>query len=176
MTDWTIYNNLLPWCALTVEQMRAFEASEGEMIWLTSDGGWHPINPPVAPGWIIRVAELAIEDLIEEHEKRALAPQPEAAIGHVSSADGADEGIHQQAGQVITWEQHTPGGRIVARCGRISFGVVFPHPDGPAEWRMSINMLHPTEGRAKSVLAAKDALERAFLAWLDRAGLEFKGG
>ena len=48
------------------------------MIWLTSDGGWHPINPPVAPGWIIRVAELAIEDLIEEHEKRALAPQPEA--------------------------------------------------------------------------------------------------
>ena len=58
--------------------MRAFEASEGEMIWLTSDGGWHPINPPVAPGWIIRVAELAIEDLIEEHEKRALAPQPEA--------------------------------------------------------------------------------------------------
>ena len=36
--------------------MRAFEASKGEMIWLTSDGGWHPINPPVAPGWIIRVA------------------------------------------------------------------------------------------------------------------------
>lgn len=56
MTDWTIYNNLLPWCALTVEQMRAFEASEDEMIWLTSDGGWHPINPPVAPGWIIRAA------------------------------------------------------------------------------------------------------------------------
>ena len=77
---------------------------------------------------------------------------------------------------MIEYEQYTPGGRIVARCGRIRFGVVFPHPDGPAEWRMSINMQRPTEGRAKSVLAAKNALEGAFLAWLDRAGLEFKGG
>ena len=107
---------------------------------------------------------------------RRICALSQAAIGHGSSADGADQGGHQQAGQVITWEQYTPGGRIVARCGMIRFGVVFPHPDGPAEWRMSINMLHPTEGRARSVLAAKNALEGAFLAWLDRAGLEFKGG
>lgn len=102
MTDWTIYNNLLPWCALTVEQMRAFEASEGEMIWLTSDGGWHPINPPVAPGWIIRVAELAIEDLIEEHEKRALVPQPEADLETCPNCEGTGIAGHPDSGYTCT--------------------------------------------------------------------------
>lgn len=43
-TAWSPETNSTPWCLLTVEQMRAFEASTGQMMRLRQDGEWHPHN------------------------------------------------------------------------------------------------------------------------------------
>lgn len=74
----------------------------------------------------------------------------------------------------ITWHQQYPGGRIVARLGKIDVGAVFPDPGaGNARWmfwldRMSDTVLARTEGAAKAALAARIA------DWLDRARLVSK--
>ena len=84
----------------------------------------------------------------------------------------------------LTWHQAYPRGRIVAELGEIQIGAVFP-PIGetqhkhPYAWCLWLgNVTTPRQdGRAKSELAAKNALIARVADWLREAGLEqVKGG
>ena len=44
VTAWSPETNTTPWCLLSIEQMRAFEASTGQMMRLRQDGEWHLHN------------------------------------------------------------------------------------------------------------------------------------
>lgn len=78
----------------------------------------------------------------------------------------------------LTFHQpHPPHGRILARSGQIDVGAVFP-PWGegqhrhPWVWRLWLNGEGvDTEGRARTELAAKNALATAWRDFLARAGL-----
>ena len=73
------------------------------------------------------------------------------------------------------------GGRRLLMCGQIEAGAVFP-PVGndpgnlPWVWRLWIGgRIDTINGRAKSELAAKNALMAALEDWLRKAGLEAVG-
>lgn len=53
--DWRPETNILPWVALTIEQMRQFEASSGDLERLGLNGEWIPTDTPLSPGLVYRV-------------------------------------------------------------------------------------------------------------------------
>jgi hypothetical protein len=71
----------------------------------------------------------------------------------------------------LTWHQVHPKGRIVAKLGEIEVGAVFPRSYA---WRLWIgNATTPrADGRAKSELAAKNALTARVADWLREARLQ----
>ena len=78
---------------------------------------------------------------------------------------------------MIVWHESYPGGRILARSGSLDVGAVFP-PCGkdqhryPWVWRLWLNgATVAKEGRAKSELAAKNALLVGWRDFLTRAAL-----
>jgi hypothetical protein len=76
----------------------------------------------------------------------------------------------------LTWHQDYPGGRIVARSGRIDVGAVFPFGDGSADWRMWFGRFPNSgpNGHAPSELRAKNALADAWSNWVRMAALNVK--
>ena len=52
---WRPETNILPWVALTIEQMRQFEASSGDLERLGLNGEWIPTDTPLSPGLVYRV-------------------------------------------------------------------------------------------------------------------------
>jgi hypothetical protein len=67
-----------------------------------------------------------------------------------------------------------PGGRICLMVGEVTFGAIFPPiaGDGKWVWRLWINgEIHAEEGRAKSELAAKNAIMAKLQDFLRRARL-----
>lgn len=78
---------------------------------------------------------------------------------------------------LITWHQSHPGGRMVAMLGRIEVGVIDPQALWPNRqswtWRFLLagHEQGPTDGRVKSELAAKCAIEGHLHDWLRAAGL-----
>lgn len=52
---WRPETNILPWVALTIEQMRRFEASSGDLERLGLNGEWIPTDTPLSPGLIYRI-------------------------------------------------------------------------------------------------------------------------
>lgn len=53
--DWRPETNILPWVALTIEQMRQFEASSGDLERLGLNGEWIPTDTPLSPGLVYRI-------------------------------------------------------------------------------------------------------------------------
>ena len=53
--DWWPETNILPWVALTIEQMRRFEASSGDLERLGLNGEWIPTDTPLSPGLVYRI-------------------------------------------------------------------------------------------------------------------------
>ena len=53
--DWRPETNILPWVALTIEQMRRFEASSGDIERLGLNGEWIPTDTPLSPGLVYRI-------------------------------------------------------------------------------------------------------------------------
>ena len=74
----------------------------------------------------------------------------------------------------MTWHQ-CPSGRIVARLGEIEIGAVFPDKDGSARWRFFLDRSFADQPKAKSELAARNALATTIADWLRRAGLKENG-
>jgi hypothetical protein len=78
----------------------------------------------------------------------------------------------------LTFHQTYPGGRILLMMGQHEFGVIYPpagHPDvalGPWNWRTFGDGLSRMTGRAKTELAAKNALLAEAREWLQKAGVE----
>ncbi|WP_411033827.1 hypothetical protein [Shinella sp. BYT-45] len=65
--------------------------------------------------------------------------------------------------------------RLVYVCGTVSVGAVFPPacPGGKWRWRMLVDgRLSPEEGKAKTQDEARQAVEKRFAAFLDRAALK----
>ena len=52
---WSPETNILPWCALTIDQMRAFESSTGEIQRMGLNGEWIATDTPLSPGLIYRI-------------------------------------------------------------------------------------------------------------------------
>ena len=52
---WRPETNILPWVALTIEQMRRFEASSGDLERLGLNGEWIPTDTPLSPGLVYRI-------------------------------------------------------------------------------------------------------------------------
>ena len=52
---WRPETNILPWVALTIEQMRQFEASSGDLERLGLNGEWIPTDTPLSPGLVYRI-------------------------------------------------------------------------------------------------------------------------
>ncbi len=52
---WSPATNILPWCALTIDQMRAFESSTGEIQRMGLNGEWIATDTPLSPGLIYRI-------------------------------------------------------------------------------------------------------------------------
>lgn len=91
---------------------------------------------------------------------------------------------------VLKWSQDYPGGRMLARLGRVDVGAVFPPAGDPPDrlpwvWRLWLGG-HPSpgamsaafsgqHGRAKTELAAKNALSGAVADWLRAADLQSVG-
>lgn len=73
----------------------------------------------------------------------------------------------------MIWRQEYEGGRIVAMSGMVDIGAVFP-PVGGLPWRWRLWLRHPSaiDGKAKTELAAKNALLDAWAAFLIAADLE----
>lgn len=78
----------------------------------------------------------------------------------------------------LTFHQPHPGGRILLMLGQHEVGAVFPPPQHRADpggpWRWSwwlCGYMTCKEGRAKSELAAKNALLAEAREWLQKAGV-----
>lgn len=73
----------------------------------------------------------------------------------------------------MIWRQEYEGGRIIAMSGMVDIGAVFP-PVGSMPWRWRLWLRHPSaiDGKAKTELAAKNALLDAWAAFLIAADLE----
>ena len=52
---WRPETNILPWVALTIEQMRQFEASSCDLERLGLNGEWIPTDTPLSPGLVYRI-------------------------------------------------------------------------------------------------------------------------
>lgn len=78
----------------------------------------------------------------------------------------------------VHWHQEYDGGRIVVRLGSVDVGAVFPgFPGTSVRWRFwGRGGAHAPEGRARSELAAKNALIGEIRAWLQAAGLVEEAG
>lgn len=75
---------------------------------------------------------------------------------------------------MIRWRAPSyEGGRRVAIAGTVEVGAVFP-PVGSDRWtwRMWIGGNWPKEGKERTELAAKTALDSAWAGFLNRAGLK----
>lgn len=73
----------------------------------------------------------------------------------------------------MIWRQAYEGGRIVAVSGMVEIGAVFT-PTNAEPWRWRLWLRHPSaiEGKAKTELAAKNALLDAWAAFLIAADLQ----
>lgn len=63
---WTVETNITPWAFLSIEQMRAFEASTGELERLSLNGEWIPTDTPLSPGLVYRIRPAALRALAGE--------------------------------------------------------------------------------------------------------------
>ena len=72
----------------------------------------------------------------------------------------------------LIWDQGYPGGRLVARLGRVEVGAVFPGTLTHRWWFWVGGMTDGRSGDAKSVQAAQNALTAHLLDWLRAAGLK----
>lgn len=52
---WQPETNILPWVALSMDQMRAFERSSGEIQRLALNGEWIDTDTPLSPGLVYRI-------------------------------------------------------------------------------------------------------------------------
>lgn len=72
----------------------------------------------------------------------------------------------------LTWHQDYEGGRIVGRSGAVDVGAVFPpHHNQKPEWLGFIPDMRGPSTKAKTVEAAKAALERRWRGFVAEAGL-----
>lgn len=73
----------------------------------------------------------------------------------------------------LTFAETYPGGRILLRLGQHDVGAVFP-PHGPDKWLWRFWLgghIATKDGRAKTELAAKNAILSEARDWLQKAGL-----
>lgn len=65
--SWSPETNIMPWCALTIGQMREFEASTGEIQRMGLNGEWIATDTPLSPGLIYRIIPTTEGD---RHERK----------------------------------------------------------------------------------------------------------
>jgi hypothetical protein len=98
----------------------------------------------------------------------SLGTPPSVGCADISPARGESGAVRP----ALTWQEDHDGGRIVGRSGAIEVGAVFPPHNGQKpEWRTFIPAWAGPSRKAKSIGAAKAALERRWAEFVAEAGL-----
>lgn len=82
--EWTPETNILPWVALTMDQMRSFERSMGEIQRLALSGEWIDTDTPLSPGLVYRIKPAAPAS--EDAEIARLTRERDEARARVAAA------------------------------------------------------------------------------------------